>query len=144
MLQLVTVFHELKRIFVEYQTQLNLRLDNLTFEMLGAGESNTNILVNDGEVKLNFNVVVMGNSTHLIDWEWVHIGDPAIDVCKIAWPVATHWQMELNGAERDSYYDRYNQHMADLTLAQRCDVWTIYFMFFDQQDWWLLLLVVNS
>jgi aminoglycoside phosphotransferase (APT) family kinase protein len=78
------------------------------------------------------NILLYEGRARYIDWEWATIGDPACDVAKVGWDVATAWQFALTGEQLEGYLDTYLALRPDPTLRARREVWMVFTMFFDQ------------
>lgn len=78
------------------------------------------------------NILLHEGRVRYIDWEWATLGDPACDVAKVGWDVATAWQFKLTGEDLERYLATYLALLPDPTLRTRREAWMIFTMFFDQ------------
>lgn len=79
------------------------------------------------------NIIFCKGDLHYIDWEWVHIADPAIDVARLYFEdfCFLPWNIRLTGDRLNYYISEYLGHRPDKTLRVRMQVWNIYYLFLD-------------
>ncbi len=81
-----------------------------------------------GDFRLGNLVVGTGGLTHVLDWEFAHVGDPAED---LAWPLVRAWRFgadrrRLGGVgEVEPYLERYNELTGRAVALAELDVWEV-------------------
>ncbi len=84
-----------------------------------------------------YNILSDRGRFRFIDWESAHIGDAALDLAKLVWPVATYWQEEISESGLLAYIHCYCEakeitREGDIAaLVERVDAWMVFTMYFD-------------
>jgi aminoglycoside phosphotransferase (APT) family kinase protein len=81
-----------------------------------------------GDFRLGNLVVGPAGLTHVLDWEFAHLGDPAEDV---AWPLVRAWRFGAAGrrlggvGDVEPYLERYNELTGRAIPLEELDAWEV-------------------
>ncbi len=79
------------------------------------------------------NIIFLGDDVHYIDWEWMRISDPAIDLARFYYEDFGFlpWTIQLSGKRFDFFISEYERYSHDKTVRHRVSIWNTYFLFTD-------------